>query len=90
MTDNVVSLKGGEIENERRAAFMRAIAASFDLYVATYGQEPDATVYVLCGLQQPSQIGWDVRGGSEKGLTSVLSLAAVHCLTEAGQTRRGL
>lgn len=90
MSENVVSLKGGAIENERRAAFMQAVVASFDLYVATYGQEPEAVVYVLCGLTQPSQIAWDIRGDSMGGPTSILSLAAVHCLAEAQSARQGL
>lgn len=87
---SVVSLSGGEIVNERREAFMRSVAASYGLYLRSYGQEPEAIVYVLCGMAQPSQIAWDIRGASEVAVSSVLSLAAVHCLTEAGQARQGL
>lgn len=87
---NVVSLKGGEVENERREAFMRAIATSYDLYVTDNGQDPDAVVYILCGLKQPSVIAWDIQGASMDGASSILSLAAVHCLTEAGASRQGL
>lgn len=90
MTATVVSIKGGEIENERRATFLQAVAASFDRYVSENGQEPDALVYVMCGLKQPSQIAWDIRGDSMGGPVSVLSLAAVHCLAEAQSGRQGL
>jgi hypothetical protein len=87
---NVVSLKGQEVENERRDAFMRAVALSYDVYVREHGQEPDAIVYVLNGLTKPSQIAWDIQGDSQGGPSSILSLAAVHCLTEAGSARQGL
>lgn len=90
MSENVVSLKGGPIENERREAFLQAVAASFDLYVESHAQEPDAIVYVLCGVKQPSRIAWDIRGESAGGPTSILSIAAVHCLAEAGASRQGL
>lgn len=90
MSDNVVSLKGGPLENERRAAFIQAVAASFDLYMESCGFEPDALVYVLCGLTQPSQIAWDIRGDSMGGPTSILSVAAVHCQAEAASSRQGL
>lgn len=88
MTDNVVSIHGAEISNARREAFMRAVAASFDIYVEARGEEPEALVYVLCGVKQPSQIGWDVHGESRAGVTSVLSLAATHCLSEAAPPRQ--
>lgn len=90
MTADVVSLRGGEVENERRAAFVQAVAASFDLYVERNGQEPDAVVYVLCGIKQPPQIAWDIRGDSMGGPTSILSIAAVHCQAEAAQSRQGI
>lgn len=90
MTSTVVSLRGGAIENERRQAFLRAVAASYDLYVEAHDQEPDAIVYVLCGLTQPSRIAWDIRGGSVAGPTSILSLAAIHCQTEAASSRQGI
>lgn len=89
MSENVVSFNGGPVDNERRQLFVQAVAASFDLYVNSYGYEPDALVYVLCGLKQASQIAWDIRGESKAGPTSILSLAAIHCLTEAGTARQG-
>ena len=86
MSENVVALKRGtQIANARREAFLQAVSASFDHYVEKQGHEPDAVVYVLCGLKQTSSIGWHVTGDSEGGATSVLSMAAVHCLTEAGR-----
>lgn len=88
MTDNVISLNGGAIENERRQAFMQTVAAAFDKYVADHGSEPDAIVYILCGLTQTSSIGWDIKGGSADGATTLLSLAAVHMLSEAGARRQ--
>lgn len=90
MSEKVVSLKGGAIENERREAFMRAVATSYDFYVEEHGHDPDAIVYVLCGIKQPSQIAWDIQGESQGGPTSILSLAAVHCLVEAQSARQGL
>lgn len=87
---NVVSLNGANIENDRRAAFLRAVAASFDKYVEDQGYEPDAIVYVLAGITQQSQIAWDINGESERGVGSVLSLAAVHMTVEAGSSRQGL
>lgn len=90
MTGNVVSLKGGDVSNERREAFMRAIATSYEIYVRDFGCEPDALVYVLNGLTKPSLVAWDIQGDSQGGAASVLSLAAVHLLTEAGASRQGL
>jgi hypothetical protein len=90
MSENVVSLHGGDIANARRQAFVQAVAASFDLYVEAYGHEPDAIVYVLCGLKQPSRIAWDIHGDSMGGPTSILSIATVHCQAEAAASRQGI
>jgi hypothetical protein len=90
VTDNGVSLKGGAVENERRTAFMRAVASSYDLYLEAVGEEPDAIVYVLCGIRQQSRIAWDIHGDSAGGPTSILSLAAVHCMAEAQCARQGI
>jgi len=90
MSDNVVSLGGGPVESERRAAFLQSVAQSFDAYVTDYGDEPEAIVYVMAGITQASRIAWHIVGASESGVASVLSLAAVHCLTEAGMSRQGL
>jgi hypothetical protein len=90
VTDNVVSLKGGDVSNERREAFMRAVATSYELYVRDYGCEPDALVYILNGLTKPSLVAWDIQGESMGGATSILSFAAVHLMTEAGASRQGL
>lgn len=90
MSASVVTLNGGPLQNESRAAFVQAVAASFDLYVERHGHEPDAIVYVLCGLKQPSTIAWDIRGDSMGGPTSVLSIAAVHCQAEAASSRQGV
>lgn len=90
MSENVVSLKGGSLNQERRDQFAKAVAISFDRYVEEYGSEPDALVYVLCGIRQPSHIAWDVQGDSKGGVTSVLSIAAMHCAAEAQSARQGL
>lgn len=90
MSDNVIALGGGPITSDRRTRFLETVAQAWELYVDTYGYEPDAIVYVLCGAHQASQIGWQVEGASETAMSSVLSLAAVHCLTEAGSSRQGL
>lgn len=90
MSDNVVSLKGGEVSNERREAFMRAIATSYDIYVRDFGCEPDALIYILNGITKPSLVAWDIQGDSTGGPASILSLGAVHLLTEAGASRQGL
>lgn len=87
---SVVSLHGADLINERRASFLNSVAAAFDKYVVEHGYEPDALVYVMAGITQNSLIGWDVNGASERGVGSVLSLAAVHALTEAGRSRQGL
>lgn len=90
MSENVVSIGKAAIASDRRAAFMAAVAQSFELYVAEYGFEPDAIVYTLCGLKQPSRIAWVIEGESQGGPTTILALAAVHTLTEAGSSRQGI
>jgi hypothetical protein len=85
VTDNVVSLRGEGVASARRASFLQAVAESFDLYVKDHGCEPDGLVYVMAGIRQTSQIGWHIEGESEGGATSVIALAAVHCLREAGK-----
>lgn len=80
---SVVSLHGGEIQNDRRTGFLDTIAGSFDRYVKENGFEPDAVVFTLCGITQPSQCGWDIRGGSVDGPTSVIAVAAVHISAQA-------
>lgn len=90
MSENVISIKGGDVVNERREAFSRAVLLSYDRYVTENGYEPDAIVYVLNGVTKASQIAWDVQGGSMGGVVSVLSLAAIHCLAEAQASRQGI
>lgn len=90
MSDNVISFSGAPIDSERREAFVQAVAASFDQYLTEYGYEPDAIVYVMCGLKQPSRISWDIRGDSERGATSILAVAALHCTAEAAARRLGI
>lgn len=90
MSDNVVALGSNPITSERRRSFMEAVAQSYEAYIVEHGYEPEALVYVLAGTHQASHIAWHVEGQSQSGVVSVLSLAAVHCLTEAGQSRQGL
>jgi len=86
----VVSIRGADHTSDRRASFLNTVAAAFDEYVASYGYEPDAIVYTLAGLTQASQIGWDINGASEGGVTSILALASIHMTKEAGETRQGI
>jgi hypothetical protein len=90
LSDNVVAFGNTIHGDAHKEGFLRAVAQSYDLYVEDFDQAPDAVVYALCGITQPSQIGWLVTGPSEKGVTSVVSLAAVHMLSEAASTRQGL
>jgi hypothetical protein len=84
MSHNVVPLGKANIASDRREEFMRSVAQSFEKYVERNGQEPDAIVYVMGGILTPTQTGWDIGGASKGGGTTMLSLAAVHLLTEAG------
>lgn len=90
MADNIVSLGKADLHSQRRDAFMQAVAATFERYVAHYGYEPDAIVYVMNGAKQGSLIGWEVGGDSEGGAVSCLALAAVHVMAEAQSGRQGL
>lgn len=90
MSGNVVSITGGEIENERRQAFIQAVAATFDIFVERCGVEPDAIVYVMGGVGQQSLIAWDTKGDSLKAVNHVLSHAAIHMMTEASSGYRSL
>lgn len=80
---NVVSLNGAQIKSDRRASFIQTVAMSYDRYIKAYGEQPDAIVLILGGIKQTSQIGWDVEGESQQGMTSLLALAGMHCLAEA-------
>lgn len=90
MSENVVQLGKADVTSARREAFLLTVAQSFELYVTTHGHEPDAVVFTLAGICQPSLIGWQVEGVSRDGVTSVLSMAAVHTMAEAQQARQGL
>lgn len=88
MSENVVSIGKAAIQSERREQFLATIAQAFERYVSAYDEEPDALVFVLNGVFQPSVIGWDIHGPSENGVTSVLSIAAVHASAEAESCRK--
>lgn len=90
MSGEVVSIGKAAIVSDRRASFMAAVAQSFERYVSDHGFEPDAIVYTLCGLKQPSRIAWDIQNESQGGPTSILALAAVHMLAEAQSSRQGI
>lgn len=83
MNENVVSISGAPIESPRRAQFLQCIASTFDRYVDENGFEPDALCYIMCGLTQPSRMGWDITEGSAGGPQSIMALAAVHMMAEA-------
>lgn len=88
MTDNVTSLRGGEIISDRKRSFLDGVAQAFDDYVASEGREPDALVHILCGVKQTSVVGWNIHGESDQGATSLLCLAAVHLQAEASSRMR--
>lgn len=88
--ENVVSLTGAKVDNDRRSRFVQCVAQSFDKYVADNGYEPEAIVYVLCGLKQSSRIAWDIHEGSAGGATSIIALAAVHMMAEAQENYESL
>ena len=83
MSENVIHISGGEIASERKARFLDSVALSFDNYVDEHGFEPEAVVYVLCGVTQPSRIAWDITADSVGGPISCIALAAVHMMAEA-------
>jgi hypothetical protein len=89
MSDNVVKLGQAAVDSPRRTLFLQTVAAAFEEFVAAYGREPDAIVYVLNGIKQPSQVGWCIEGESGEGVTSTLALAACHLQAEAASTRQG-
>lgn len=87
---NVVRFGSADIRSDRRAAFLVAVAQTFDRYVSEFGFEPEAIVYLMNGLKQPSLVGWDIQGESQGGPASILSLGAVHLMAEAQAGRQGL
>jgi hypothetical protein len=84
---SVVAIGKAAIVRDRRQSFIDAIAQSFERYVADHGEEPDAIVYALAGVKQPSRTGWVIDGNSKDGATSLLCLAAAHLSREAMQER---
>jgi hypothetical protein len=72
----VVPLRAGApIHNDRKANFLRHVAASFDSYVLKHGYDPDALVMVFGGLKQSAEPYWIIRGESEGGATTMLAFA---------------
>lgn len=85
MTDaptNVISIGGAPICNDRKAAFLDAVATSFDAYIKDFGAEPDAIVYVLGGIKQTARPGWSMYGESMDGATSMKAFAAMALMRE--------
>lgn len=82
MSDNVVSLRGGSLDSDRKQAFLNAVATSYEAYVDRYGYEPEAIVYTMLGLKQVAWTGWLVQGDSQGGSSSILALAGVAVTRE--------
>lgn len=89
MSDNVVSIGNAPIHSARRQRFMEALAQAYDIYVTDWDEEPDALVFTLRGVFQPSEVSWMVEGESQRGMASILSLAAVHLAKEVGDLQQG-
>lgn len=66
---------GMTVTRDRKAEFLNHLAQCFDSYTARNGYEPDASVFVLCGLKQTADCYWSIRGDSEGGGTTILALA---------------
>jgi len=77
VTAEIRSLKGGDITSDRRVEFLNHVAASFDLYVKDYGQEPDGIVFVLGGIKMTCRCSWDIKGESLDGPTSMLAISSL-------------
>ena len=81
MTDtNVHVLNGGTLDSERRREFLNDVASAFDLYVKDFEIEPEAIVFVLGGITQPTRVAYATTGTSQSGATSMLTLASATIL----------
>lgn len=80
--DNVVSLKGAEIANERRDEFVARMAVAFDAYVKAEGYEPDAAVMILCGVRQTARTAYLIQGESQGCGSTILAFAHASLLNE--------
>jgi hypothetical protein len=68
--------RGMTVSSDRKAEFLAHVGRCFDSYAWKQDQKPDAIVLVLGGIKQPAHVYWTIRGDSEGGGTSMLSLAA--------------
>lgn len=83
MTDtNVVSLHGAGLESDRRAVFLNDVAAAFDKFVEEIGEEPDAIVLGIGGVNQGMHTHWTIDGVSEQAVRPTVSYT-IMALTRA-------
>ncbi len=81
--DTVVAFKGAALNSDRRADFLREVAAQFDKYAADYGEEPQALAFYLGGANQQPHMGW-ITGGESVGYGSaVLAMAGCYMTLHA-------
>lgn len=74
--------QGVMIREDRKSAFLSHVGQCFDSYVGARGENPDAIVLVFGGVKQSAEAYWTIRGNSQGGGTSMLSLAAATITRE--------
>lgn len=79
---SVVALPGVVTASDRKAFLLNEFAASFDRYVADYGEEPECYVAVMGGVRQTCRTSWTMQGESEGAAVAVLAKAAVLMMKE--------
>lgn len=78
MPSSVVALnKTVRVADDRKAAFLDAVAQSYDVYVSEFDQTPDGIAYVMGGVFQTARVAHHVTGASASGASSFLALASV-------------
>lgn len=73
---SVVALPGVVTASDRKAFLLNEFAASFDKYVADYGEEPEAFIAIMGGVKQPCRCSWTTQGDSEGMSLAVLAIGA--------------
>lgn len=75
-TASVIPMRDGlTVTRDRKAEFVNHMAQCFDSFTQRNGHEPDASVFVFCGLKQPADVFWTIRGDSQGGSTTILAFA---------------
>lgn len=70
------------IADDRKAAFLDAVAQSYERYVADFGEVPDALACVMGGLKQRARVSYEINGASRDGAISFLALATMALTKE--------